>query len=291
MDRTELRAALHQVADLVADYLENVPGKPVLPSTRPGELLALLPDEAPEEAESLDQVLADYQALIEPRLTHWNHPGFLAYFSSSGSPPGILGELLAAGTSVNAMLWQTSPAATELEVKVCDWLRRLVGLPEGFAGHINDTASISAPSWRSPPPAMKRCPACAIRASPRGPTCRPLTVYASEQRHSSIDKAMVALGLGLDQLRLIPGDDAFRLDPAALAARIAADRAAGFRPAAVVATVGTTSSTSADPVAAIAAICRREALWLHVDAAWAGSAALCPELRPSSPAGKRPTRW
>lgn len=279
MQGSELRAALHQVADLVADYLENVSEKPVLPATRPGELLALLPDEAPEAAESLDRVLADYQALIEPRLTHWNHPGFLAYFSSSGSPPGILGELLAAGTSVNAMLWQTSPAATELEVRVCDWLRRLVGLPEGFAGHINDTASIStflaiAAARHEKVPGLRH----------QGLAARndllPLTVYASEQRHSSIDKAMVALGLGLDQLRLVPGDDAFRLDPEALAAQIAADRAAGFLPAAVVATVGTTSSTSADPVAAIAAICRRENLWLHVDAAWAGSAALCPELRP-----------
>ncbi len=284
MDRSELRAALHQVADLVADYLETVPGRPVLPSTRPGELLALLPDAAPEEAESLERVLADYQALIEPRLTHWNHPGFLAYFSSSGSPPGILGELLAAGTSVNAMLWQTSPAATELEVRVCDWLRRLVGLPEGFAGHINDTASIStflaiAAARHEKVPGLRH-QGLAARPGDGGQAAAPaLTVYASEQRHSSIDKAMVALGLGLDQLRLIPGDDEYRLDPAALAARIAADREAGFLPAAVVATVGTTSSTSADPVAAIAAICRREKLWLHVDAAWAGSAALCPELR------------
>ena len=278
MDPKELRAALHQVADLVADYLETVEERPVLPATHPGELLGELPPAAPEQAESLDQVLADYRQLIEPKLTHWNHPGFLAYFSSSGSGPGILGELLAAGTAVNAMLWQTSPAATELEVRVCDWLRQLVGLPAGFAGHINDTASIStflaiAAARHEKVPELRHQ---GLAARPEVPA---LTVYASEQRHSSIDKAMVALGLGLDQLRLVPGDDAFRLDPQALAEQIAADRAAGRRPIAVVATVGTTSSTSADPVEAIAAICRREQLWLHVDAAWAGSIAICPEFR------------
>ncbi len=278
MHRSELRAALHQVADLVADYLDGVEARPVLPATRPGELLAELPAEAPEAAESLEAVLADYRQLVEPKLTHWNHPGFLAYFSSSGSEPGILGELLAAGTSVNAMLWQTSPAATELEVRVCDWLRRLLGLPESLAGHINDTASIStflaiAAARHEKVPELRHRGLAARGDVPA------LTVYCSEQRHSSIDKAMVALGLGLDQLRLVPGDEAFRLDPQALASMIAADRKAGLLPIAVVATVGTTSSTSADPVAAVAEICRREGLWLHVDAAWAGSAAICPEMR------------
>lgn len=278
MDPKEFRAALHEVADLVADYLENVETRPVLPATHPGELLGELPLEAPEQAESLEQVLTDYRGLIENRLTHWNHPGFLAYFSSSGSEPGILGELLAAGTSVNAMLWQTSPAATELEMRVCDWLRRLLGLPAELSGHINDTASIStflgiAAARHEKVPELRH-------RGLAGRDLPPLTVYASEQRHSSIDKAMVALGLGLDQLRLIPTDDAFRMDPVALEERIAADRAAGCRPLAVVATVGTTSSTSADPVARIAEICHREELWLHVDAAWAGSAAICPEMRP-----------
>jgi aromatic-L-amino-acid decarboxylase len=279
VDRQNFRAALHQVADLVADYLEGVEERPVLPATHPGELLAQLPTDAPEQPESLEQVLADYKRLVEPKLTHWNHPGFLAYFSSSGSGPGILGELLAAGTAVNAMLWQTSPAATELEMRVCDWLRRLLGLPAGLAGHINDTASIStflaiAAARHEKVPELRQQ---GLAARPELPK---LTVYCSEQRHSSIDKAMVALGLGLDQLRLVPTDDAFSMDAAALEARIAADRAAGHLPIAVVATVGTTSSTSADPVAAVAAICRREKIWLHVDAAWAGSAAICPELRP-----------
>lgn len=279
MDRQDFRAALHQVADLVADYLEGVEQRPVLPATHPGELLSQLPAEAPEKAESLEQVLADYRRLVEPKLTHWNHPGFLAYFSSSGSGPGILGELLAAGTSVNAMLWQTSPAATELEMRVCDWLRRLLGLPAGLAGHINDTASIST-FLAIAAARHEKVPELRHQGLVGRPELQRLTVYASEQRHSSIDKAMVALGLGLDQLRLIPTDDAFRLDPAALAERIAADREAGNLPIAVVATVGTTSSTSADPVAAVAAICRREKIWLHVDAAWAGSAAICPEMRP-----------
>lgn len=279
MHRSELRAALHQVADLVADYLDTVEARPVLPATHPGELLGELPAEAPEAAESLDSVLADYRRLIEPKLTHWNHPGFLAYFSSSGSEPGILGELLAAGTSVNAMLWQTSPAATELEVRVCDWLRRLLGLPGGLAGHINDTASIST-FLAIAAARHEKVPELRHRGLAGRADLPPLTVYCSEQRHSSIDKAMIALGLGLDQLRLVPGDEAFRLDPRALGAMIAADREAGHLPIAVVATVGTTSSTSADPVTAVAEICRRERLWLHVDAAWAGSAAICPELRP-----------
>jgi len=279
MDPKNFRAALHQVADMVADYLDTVETRPVLPATHPGELLGELPAEAPEKAESLEQVLADYQQLIEPKLTHWNHPGFLAYFSSSGSEPGILGELLAAGTSVNAMLWQTSPAATELEMRVCDWFRRLLGLPEGLVGHINDTASIST-FLAIATARHEKVPELRHKGLAGRPELPLLTVYASEQRHSSIDKAMVALGLGLDQLRLIPGDAEFRLDPAALAAQIAADRQAGCRPIAVVATLGTTSSTSVDPVAEVAEICRREDLWLHVDAAWAGSAALCPEMRP-----------
>lgn len=279
MKGPEFRAALHQVADLVADYLESVETRPVLPATHPGELLGELPAEAPEMAESLEQVLGDYRRLVEPKLTHWNHPGFLAYFSSSGSEPGILGELLAAGTAVNAMLWQTSPAATELEVRVCDWLRRLLGLPDSLAGHINDTASIST-FLAIAAARQEKVPELRHRGLAGRADLPALTVYCSEQRHSSIDKAMIALGLGLDQLRLVPGDAEFRLDPAALAAMIAADRAAGLEPIAVVATVGTTSSTSADPVAAVAEICRRERLWLHVDAAWAGSAAICPEMRP-----------
>ncbi|MFQ5350032.1 MAG: pyridoxal phosphate-dependent decarboxylase family protein, partial [Thermoanaerobaculia bacterium] len=217
--------------------------------------------------------------LIEPGVTHWNHPGFLAYFAITGSAPGIAAETLSAALNVNAMLWRTSPAATELEERVCDWLRQMVGLPAGLHGHINDTASIS--TMLALAAARHRLPGAGIRE--RGMAGRvdlpPLTVYASDQAHSSFDKAAMTLGFGLEQVRRVPSDERFRMSAAALAASIAEDRAAGRRPVAVVATVGTTSTTSVDPVAEIAAICAREELWLHVDAAYAGSAAICPELR------------
>lgn len=277
MEAREFREALHRVADQVADYLESVGELPVLPSTRPGDLLRALPASPPDHAEPIDAVLADYQREIAPRLTHWNHPGFLAYFSSTGSAPGILGELLAAGTSVNAMLWQTSPAGTELEMRVCDWLRQMVGLPADFRGHINDTASMS--TFLALTVARHESVGDLREKGLAGRTdLAPLVVYCSDQRHSSIDKAMIALGLGLENLRPIPADADFRLPPAALAAAIAEDRRAGRRPIAVVATIGSTSTTSADPVDAIADLCAAEGLFLHVDAAWAGSAAICPEF-------------
>jgi aromatic-L-amino-acid decarboxylase len=276
----ELRAALRRAADMAADYLEGVGDYPVLPPLEPGELAAQLPAAPPRQPEPMDEVLDDYRRLIEPGVTHWNHPGFLAYFSISGSGPGIVGETLSAALNVNAMLWRTSPAATELEERVCDWLRQMVGLPAGFHGHINDTASIS--TLLALAAARHRLPEAAIRE--RGmagrPDLPPLTVYASDQAHSSFDKAAMTLGFGLEQVRRVPSDGEFRMDPAALAATIAEDRAAGRRPVAVVATIGTTSTTSVDPVEAIADLCARHGLWLHVDAAYAGSAAVCPELRP-----------
>jgi aromatic-L-amino-acid decarboxylase len=275
----EFRAAMHRVADLVADYLEHVGEYPVLPKTRPGDVRLALPAVPPKEPERLDAVLDDYRRLIEPNVTHWNHPGFMAYFGITGSGPGIVGEALAAGLNVNAMLWRTGPAATELEEVVTDWVRQLLCLPAEFKGHINDTASMS--SFVALACARHRAPGLEIRE--RGMAGRSdlpaLTVYASDQAHSSIDKAVIALGLGLAHLRRVPCDAAFRLDPVALEAMIAEDRAHGRLPIAVVATAGTTSTTSVDPLAAVAEICRREGVWLHVDAAYAGSAAICPEFR------------
>ena len=276
----QFRAAMHRVADLVADYLERVGDYPVLPRVHPGDVRAALAPVPPRDPEPLDTVLDDYQRLIEPNVTHWNHPGFMAYFGITGSGPGILGEALAAGLNVNAMLWRTSPAATELEEVVTDWLRQMLGLPEAFRGHINDTASVS--TFLALAAARDRAPGLEIREQGlAGRADVPaLVVYASEQAHSSVDKAVIALGLGLANLRKVPVDAAFRMNPAALEALIAEDRIHGRLPIAVVATAGTTSTTSVDPLQAIAAICRREAVWLHVDAAYGGGAAICPEFRP-----------
>lgn len=274
---SELRAAFHRAADLAADYLLEVERYPVLPRLEPGAVVGALPDSAPESPEEWDQIFEDYRQLIEPAVTHWNHPGFFGYFAISGSAPGIVGETLAAALNVNAMLWQTSPAATELEETVCDWLRQAVGLPPELRGHINDTASIGT---------LLALGAARHRACPevreRGLTgvSGRLVVYASDQAHSSVDKSMIALGLGLDSLRQIRSDRHFRLDPKALQRALDEDLAAGRRPIAVVATAGTTSTTSFDPIPDIADLCQRYGLWLHVDAAYGGAAALCPEHRP-----------
>jgi len=251
----------------------------VLPRMRPGALRAALPPAPPEAPEPFEAILADFERLVVPATTHWNHPGFLAYFAITGSVPGILGELLAAALNVNGMLWRTGPAATELEQHVLDWLRQLLGLPAGWFGILHDTASTS--TFHALAAARELDPALRVREE--GLAGRPevprLRVYCSEEAHSSVEKAAVALGLGLAGVRRVATDAELRLDPAALEAAIAEDRAAGVRPLAVVATVGTTSTTAVDPVPAIAEICAREGLWLHVDAAYGGAAALLPEMR------------
>jgi aromatic-L-amino-acid/L-tryptophan decarboxylase len=279
----DFRSAMHRVADLVANYLEGVGDRPVLPPVAPGEVGRVLPAAPPEEPEPIETVLDDYLRVIEPNLTHWNHPGFLAYFAITGSGPGILGETLAAALNVNAMLWRTSPAATELEERVCAWLGQMMGLPAELRGHINDTASSS--SLVALAAARHRLPGLDVRV--RGlagrPELPPLVVYASDQAHSSIDKAAIVLGIGQENVRRVESDGDFRLSVAALAAAITRDRTAGRLPMAVVATVGTTSTTSVDPVPEIADLCAREGVWLHVDAAYAGPAALCPEYRELMP--------
>ncbi|MCZ7648144.1 MAG: pyridoxal-dependent decarboxylase [Planctomycetota bacterium] len=272
------RAAAHRAADLLADYLEGVGRYAVLPPVRPGEVSARLPAAAPEAPEPMETILEDYRTLIEPNVTHWNHPGFMAYFGITGSGPGVLGEALAAGLNVNAMLWRTGPAPTELEERVCDWLRQLLGLPEAFKGHINDTASIA--TFLALAAARERSvPNVRARGLAGRPELGLPTVYCSDQAHSSVDKAMIALGLGLEQLRRIPSDERFRMDTSALRAAIEQDRRAKRNPIALVATLGTTSTTSLDPAAELAEVAAREKLWLHVDAAYAGSAAICPEFR------------
>jgi len=277
IDAEEFRDALTRAGELLCDYLTRIRERPVTPAIAPGDVRRRLPAAPPEQPEPLDAILRDYRSIIEPASTHWNHPGFLAYFSSSSCGPAIIAELLAAGLNVNAMLWQTGPAQTELELHVCDWLRQMLGLPDAFCGHINDTASIAsllalaaARHWAVPDVTRRG------NAAAGGP----LAVYCSDQAHSSIDKAVALLGLGLDNLRRIESDGEFRMRVDALEAQVRADRAAGRVPIAVVATAGTTSTTSIDPLDAIADVCRREELWLHVDAAMAGSALICPELRP-----------
>jgi len=278
MDPEAFRAAAHRVVDLMADYLSNVERHAVLPAIEPGSVGKRLPAAAPDDPESLDAILADYLDLIEPNATHWQHPGFFAYFPSTASGPGILGEMLVAALGQNPMLWRTSPSGTELEQVVVDWLRQALGLPETFDGLLTDTASTSSLIYLA---AARQ--AAGIDAAAAGIAGRPdvaaLRVYASEEAHSSIEKACMTLGLGRASLVRIPTNDRFELRTDALRAAIAADRAAGLHPMAIVATVGTTSSTSVDPVAAIAAIAEREGLWLHVDAAYAGAVAIDPTLR------------
>ncbi len=275
MPPEEFRKYGHQAVDWIADYLARVGQYPVLARTEPGAIRKSLPASPPDGPVPMDAILSDFQSRILPGITHWNHPAFFAYFAITGSGPGILGELLAAALNVNGMLWKTSPAVTELEEVTLDWLRQMVGLPAGLMGIIMDTASVAS--------------LCAIAAAREAadPRLREqgmagaarLRLYTSEQAHSSIEKAAIVLGLGRHGVRKIPVDQEFRLDAAALAAAVAEDRRAGWRPFCAVATVGTTSTTSVDPVPAMAEICEREGLWLHVDGAYAGMAALAPEFR------------
>ena len=278
MPPEEFRAAAHRVVDQMADFLAGIERFPVLPAVEPGSIAGQLPTAPPERPVDLDAILGDYVALIEPNATQWQHPGFFAYFASTASGPGILGEMLVAALAQNPMLWRTSPAGTELEQVVVNWLRQALGLPAGFDGLLTDTASTS--SLIALAAARQAAGIDAAVSGVAGRTDVPaLRVYASREAHSSIDKACMTLGLGRASLVRIPTNDRFELLPDALAAAIAADRAAGRLPIAIVATVGTTSSTSVDPVAAVADIAARERLWLHVDAAYAGAVAICPELR------------
>ena len=278
LDAGAYRRALHEVADLIADYAESLPERPVLPPVEPGSIAPLFPAEPPEEPEPLDTILADYRRLVEPHATAWNHPGFMAYFPTSSSAAGVIGELLMASLAQNTFLWRTSPIGTELETVVVSWFRQALGLPDGFDGLVTDTASIGSLMGLA---AARE--AAGLDAAQRGLPARPEVgeprVYASVEAHSSIEKACMILGLGRDAVVHVPTDDELRLRPDALKAAIAADREAGRTPIAIVATLGTTASTAADPIAEVAAIAELNGLWLHVDAAYAGVVALLPERR------------
>ena len=274
MDPSAFRRHGHELVDWIAEYLEHPEKYPVLARVRPGEIAAHLPTEAPEDPESFGAIMADFERVLLPGITHWNHPSFFAYFAITGSAPGILADLLSAALNQQAMLWRTSPAATELEAVTLGWLRRLIGLPDVFEGVIYDTASIA--TLHALAAAREAVESVRTKGLAAREDVPPLRVYCSEEAHSSVDKAVIAIGLGHRALRKIPVDDQFRMRPDALKDAIEEDRLAGFLPLAVVATVGTTSTTSIDPVPAIADICRHQNLWLHVDAAYGGAAAMLP---------------
>jgi aromatic-L-amino-acid decarboxylase len=269
----EFRKFAHETVDWMADYLAQVHNYPVLPRVKPGELIDALPPTGPERGEPMAAILEDFQRTIVPAATHWNHPGFMAYFAISASGPGILGEMLAAALNMNGMLWKTSPAVVELEQVTLDWLRRWIGLPDPLFGIIFDTASTSSMHAIA---AAREMIAPEVRTEGAGAG---LVLYTSDQAHSSIEKGAISLGIGQKNVRKIPVDAGYRMLPDALAAAIEQDRAGGLRPFCVVATVGTTSTTSIDPVEEIAAIAERHNLWLHVDAAYAGAAAVAPEFQ------------
>lgn len=272
----EYRAQAERVTAWIAGYLERLEDYPVRARVAPGEVRGAFPAEAPSVGVPFETILREFEERIVPGVTHWAHPRFFAYFTSSGSAAGILGETLSAALNVNGMLWQTSPAVVEVETLALDWMRQMMGFPESWDGHINDTASVSSLVAL----AAAREHATEGRAREHGLAGGPpLRVYTSTETHNSVEKAAITLGLGTAGVRAVPADEAFRMRADLLAEAIAEDRAAGVVPMAVVATIGTTSTTSVDPVPAIAEVCRREKVWLHVDAAYGGAMAVCPEHR------------
>lgn len=279
LSRDELTAQGRAILDWIGEYFEHPERYPVLSQVKPGDIKGSLPSAPPRDAEPLARIVGDFETKIIPGITHWNHPAFFGYFATSSSVPGVLAEMLIAAVDVKAMLWKTSPAATELEEVVTDWLRQMLGLSDDWFGITTDTASIS--SMLALAAAREAKPELQIRErGMSGRTDLPrLRVYCSSHAHSSVDKGALAIGLGLENVVKIPDDENYRMRPDALAAQIADDRAQGYLPLACVATVGTTSMTSIDPVPAIADICRRENVWLHVDGAYGGMLAIVPEYR------------
>jgi len=280
MTPEEFRRHAHALVERMADYMAGVERYPVRARVAPGEVAANLPADPPQAGEPMEAILADVEQVILPGLTHWQHPAFFAYFPANSSPPSVLAEMLTATFGVNAMLWQTSPAATELEGRMMQWLAAMIGLPAEFTGVIYDTASTAtlaallaarerATGWRANEEGLAALGADGVR----------LAVYASEEAHSSVEKMMKVAGLGRGMLRKVAADEAFAMRPDALQAAIERDRAQGMTPACVVASLGGTGTGAMDPLRPVGDICRRLDVWLHVDAAWAGSALILPEHR------------
>ena len=273
----EFRKQLHQLADWTADYREKIGERRISPNAKPGAVLAQLDVAPPETAAPVEEIFADIDRVIVPGVVHWAHPQFMSYFGCTTTNAGILAEMMTGALNVNAMTWRTSPAATELETLVLDWLRQWLCLPNEFQGVVYDTASISTMH------------ALATAREVAAPNTRTLglsgrdlpifRIYASDQAHSSVEKGAIAIGIGEDNVRRVPSDSAFRMDVAGLRKMIARDRQENFRPMAVVATVGTTSTASIDPIPEIAAVCREHKMWLHIDGAYGAGLALLPECK------------
>ena len=277
MSAFDLRHWSHRAADWAADYHEGLRDRPVRAQTEPGQIAAQIAAAPPETAEAMEAIFADFERVIPDGMTHWQHPRFFAYFQSNAAPAAIVAEVLAGALSAQCMLWQTSPAATELEVKMVDWLRQAVGLPAGFQGVLQDTAS----SATLCAVLTMRERALAWRGNKEGLSGQtPLRIYASRFTHSSVDKALWIAGIGQDNLVKVPTDDAMAMDAGSLRAAIRRDRDAGLLPAGIVICVGGTSVGAIDRVAPICEVAEAEGLYTHVDAAWAGSAMICPEFRP-----------
>src|SRR5947209_11426491 len=274
----EFRRQLHELADWIADFRQNIESLRVAPNDKPGAILAALPAQAPEQGEPFEKILADVDRLIVPGLVHWGHPMFLGYFGWTTTAPGILGEIITAPLNVNAMTWRTSPAATELETLVIDWLRQWLHLPEEFDGVVYDTASVGimhalAVAREQAAPSTRKLGLAGRADVPR------FRIYTSDQAHSSVEKAAIALGLGEENVRRVPSDAEFRMEVTRLREMIAHDLREKFKPLAVVATVGTTSTASVDPIAEVVRICREQKMWLHIDGAYGAGLALLPECK------------
>jgi len=269
------REHLHRLADWIADYREQIADRRISPNDEPGAILAQLDRAAPEKAAPLDEIFAEIERVIVPGVAHWAHPQFMSYFGCTTTSPGILAEMVTGALNVNAMTWRTSPAATELETLVLDWLRQWLGLSDQFGGVVYDTASIST---------MHALAAAREQAAPNtrklglsGRDLPAFRIYASNQAHSSVEKGAIAIGIGENNVQRVPTDAEFRMDVSALREMVAFDLRKNFKPLAVVATVGTTSTASVDPVPQIAQVCREHKMWLHIDGAYGAGLALLPE--------------